>query len=91
MSTESEWLHDLIYAMNYGDIDKFNVIVSSNQDKYFSQPVLVNQHEVIKQKLVLLSLVNIAFERSSLNRIISFQDIATRARIPLNQVLILIV
>jgi 26S proteasome regulatory subunit N9 len=81
----NQWIHDLVFALNQGDIDAFNVIVDSNRDKYSSQPVLVSMHEVIKQKVVLLCLMNIAFERPSHDRQITFSDIAARTRIPLDQ------
>jgi len=84
--TPNQWLHDLVLALNKGSIDEFNSIVDANREQYFAQPSLAGRNEEVKKKIVLLALLNIAFERSSHDRIISFADIATRTRIPLDQV-----
>jgi 26S proteasome regulatory subunit N9 len=82
----NQWMHDLVLAMNRGSIDDFNSLVNANRDAYFAQPSLSSRHESIKKKIVLLALMNIAFERPSHDRQISFADIAQRTRIPLDQV-----
>jgi 26S proteasome regulatory subunit N9 len=84
--TPNEWLQDLILSINSGNIDKFNLTVDTYKSQYFNQPALASQHETIKQKLVLLCLLNIVFERASHDRLIKFADIASRARIPVDQV-----
>jgi 26S proteasome regulatory subunit N9 len=84
--TPNAWLADLVMAMNKGDIDGFNATVDAYRTQYFAQPSLAANHELVKKKVVLLSLLNIAFERPSHDRTISFADIASRTRIPLDQV-----
>lgn len=86
LGTPNEWLRELVLSLHAGDVDVFNRLVDSHRDRYFSQPVLASKHEQIKQKVVLLCLMNIAFERSSSDRLISFAVIADRARIPVDQV-----
>lgn len=73
-------------ALHKGDIDNFNFIIDTYKNQYFSQPSLAAKHEDIKKKVVLLCLLNIAFERPSHDRTISFVDIASKTRIPLDQV-----
>jgi len=86
-NTPNEWLLTLVEAMNSGNVDQFNHVVESFRAQYFAQPALAAKHEsVVVQKIVLLCLVNIAFERPSHERVIAFTDIADRARIPLAQV-----
>ena len=85
-STPNSWLHDLVVALHRGSIDDFNSIVDANRETYFQQPSLSNKHEEMKQKVVLLSLMNMVFERASNDRTLNFIDIADRSRIPLNQV-----
>jgi len=82
----NQWMHDLVLAMNRGSIDDFNAIINANRDQYFAQPSLAGRHENIKKKIVLLALMNIAFERPSHDRQILFSDISARTRIPLDQV-----
>jgi len=83
VGTPNEWLHDLVLSLNSGDIDQFNLIVDKYKEQYYSQPALASMHEKVKQKVVLLCLMNIAFERSSNDRQIRLCDIATATRIPL--------
>jgi len=84
--TTNEWLNDLVVVLNKGDVDAYNLIVDNYRQQYYSQTALANRHDEVKQKVALLSLVNIAFERPSHDRNISFLDISTRTRLPLNQV-----
>ena len=84
--TSNDWMRRLVLALNKGDIDLFNSIVAESREQYYSQPSLSSRHEEIKKKLVLLSLMNIVFERPSHDRTITFTDIASRIRIPIDQV-----
>jgi 26S proteasome regulatory subunit N9 len=84
--TDNAFLYDLIVALNRGIIDEFNVLVDSNNAKIATFPALQNNLEDIKKKLVLLALMNIAFERSSHDRQIGFDAIASRIQIDISQV-----
>eukprot|EP01034_Spumella_vulgaris_P025551 gene25551-32021_t len=86
LNTPNAWMFDLVHVLNRGDIDQFNQLVDTHRVEYAAQPSLTGRHELVKQKVVLLSLVNIAFERPSTDRQISFADIAAVTKIPLNQV-----
>jgi 26S proteasome regulatory subunit N9 len=85
-NTPNAWMFELVHVLNRGDIDQFNQLVDTHRAQYSAQPSLTGRHEMVKQKVVLLSLVNIAFERPSHDRQISFADIAAVTKIPLNQV-----
>ena len=82
----NQWLYDLVLIMNRGNVDEFNFLVDSHRQQYFSQPSLASRHEEIKKKIVLLALMNIAFEKPSHDRQIAFAYIATRTSIPMDQV-----
>lgn len=84
--TPNQWLYDLVMCLNHGDIDAFNLIVEKNRESYFAQTALAARHEFIKQKVVLLCLMNIVFERHSHDRTIPFHEIANKTRIPIDQV-----
>jgi 26S proteasome regulatory subunit N9 len=88
-NSPNSWLYDLVVALHRGDIDEFNNNVDANRDVYMQQHSLVSKQESIKQKVVLLALMNMVFERSSHNRTLKFGDIAARARIPIDQVTII--
>ena len=86
-NTPNEWLLTLVEAMNSGNVEQLNHVVEVYKGSYFAQPVLASKHDtVVRQKIVLLCLINIAFERHSHDRVINFSDIAQRALIPLEQV-----
>ena len=85
--TPNAWLQDLVLAMNSGNVDTFESIIKTYKEQYFAQPVLASKHEsVIVEKIRILSLMNIAFERPPHEREIRFSDIAARAKIPEDQV-----
>jgi 26S proteasome regulatory subunit N9 len=85
-ATPNQWMCDLVMALHEGSIDSFNVIIDSNREKYSSYPTLVDGLGGLKKKVVLLALINIAFERSANDRQISFADIAARTHIDVDQV-----
>lgn len=64
----------------------FNLIVDNYKTQYFAQPALAAKHEDVKKKIVLLCLLNIAFEKPSYDRNILFTEIANKTRIPVDQV-----
>ncbi len=84
--TPNAWLYEIVMALHGGDIDQFNVVVDTYREQYAGQPALAGRHEMVKQKVVLLCLVNLVFERPAHDRQISFADIAHKTRIPLDQV-----
>jgi 26S proteasome regulatory subunit N9 len=86
-NTPNEWLLRVVEAMNAGNVEQFNHVVESFRAAYFAQPVLAASHErVVCPKVVLLCIVNVAFERHSHDRVIPFADIAARAGIAYDQV-----
>lgn len=85
-NSPNSWLHELVVALHRGNIDDFNSIVDKSKDKYFQQPSLASKHEELKQKVVLLSVMNMVFERAAHDRTITFSEISNRSRIPLDQV-----
>lgn len=86
VDSPNQYLHDLVIALNQGNIDVFNEVIDSNKDAYFAQDVLKNCHDQVQQKVVLLSLMNVVFELPSHERTISFATIANVSRVPLDQV-----
>ena len=85
-NTPNKWIHDLVIALNEGDISQFNLLINNNTQLFSNQIALINSIDLIKSKLVLISIMNLAFEKEATNKIISFQEIATRANIALDQV-----
>ncbi|CCI40242.1 unnamed protein product [Albugo candida] len=84
--TPKQWLSDLLRVFNRGDIDKYNEIVSQHSEEYFAQPAFVSKSDYIKEKLALLALMRLIFERASHDRNVSFVEIANVTRLGLEQV-----
>lgn len=51
-----------------------------------AQPALVSRATFTKEKIALLCLMNMVFERPSQDRNIPFEEIATRTKLPVDEV-----
>lgn len=84
-SSENEfsWLMELLLACARGDIQQFIDITNrpAVQTAIQAQPALVARADVIKEKITLLSLVHMVFERPSQQRTLSFEDICEATKI----------
>mmetsp|Transcript_4963 Transcript_4963/g.9907 ORF Transcript_4963/g.9907 Transcript_4963/m.9907 type:complete len:386 (-) Transcript_4963:94-1251(-) len=85
-NTPSSWLMDLMRAFSTGDVNKYNAITSESKDDVVRQKALFERMEFVNEKIKLLALVNMVFERSSSDRNISFSEISARAQVPMDQV-----
>jgi len=84
--TPNAWLSEMMRAFHMGDVDKFAALVGANHTAFHSQLALASREEFIREKMALLALINMVFERPSQERSIKFQEIAVRTRLPLDQV-----
>ena len=84
--TENEYLVKLMTASANGDVDALEKISNDYASSIGKQPALVNRADVVKEKITLLALVNMIFERPSSERTLTFEDIASRTKMPLEKV-----
>eukprot|EP00124_Ichthyophonus_hoferi_P001643 Ihof_evm4s91 gene=Ihof_evmTU4s91 len=80
--TPREWVAQLIFAFNKGDIAQLEVL----QPYWQSEPLLVEHLVQLRKKMCLMTLMEIVFARPSANRVISFDVIAKDTRLPINEV-----
>ena len=73
-------------AFDRGNVDDFNFTIDSNKELFFSQKALMYRSEFIKEKVVLLSFMNLIFEKPPNERTITFEEIAERGKMPLDLV-----
>eukprot|EP00980_Cylindrotheca_fusiformis_P016577 scaffold4968_cov127-Cylindrotheca_fusiformis.AAC.8 len=86
-STPEAWLVDLLEACGKGQVQHFKTLVQQTYPSQIaSQPALVNMSQKMQEKMTLLALVEMVFERPASERTIAFGDIATRLEIPMDQV-----
>ncbi|XP_018795757.1 PREDICTED: 26S proteasome non-ATPase regulatory subunit 13 [Bactrocera latifrons] len=84
--TDNEWLVELLKAFNTGNIPKFN-----EMKKIWSKiPDLAAQEVKLRQKISLLCLMEMTFQRSATQRSISFEEIAKETTLPQKEVELLI-
>lgn len=84
--TDLYYLVELLGAGARGDVLGFQRVADANATAIQMQPSLVSRAEAVKEKITLLALVNMIFERPSLERTLSFEDIADRVVVPMDQV-----
>ena len=84
--TEVYYLVALLSAGARGDVMGFQRVADAHAAAIQMQPSLVSRAEAVKEKITLLALVNMIFDRPSLERTLSFEDIADRVVVPLDQV-----
>lgn len=84
--TEREWLVNLLYAFNSGNIAKFDDLKKS----WVTQPDLAPCESPMREKISLLCLMEMTFKRPATNRQLTFQEIAAETRLPDNEVEMLV-
>jgi len=83
--SEMPWLQDLLQIFSSGDIDGFSDLCTRNQQSFESQPALVANLEVLRQKIALLSVMQLVFSLPPDNRIIELSTIASSTRLNTDQ------
>lgn len=92
-ATEFVWLAQLLRAFNAGDIAKYESLVAQHHAKLEEQPALLANTNFLKEKITLMCLTETLFQRqggANGDRDISFADIATASKLPINQVELLV-
>lgn len=84
--TDNEWVIELLQAFNSGDINKFEAM----KPRWGAIPDLLAHEHKLRKKISLLCLMEMTFKRPADQRSISFEEIATETKLPLNDIEILI-
>lgn len=84
--SQEEYLVKLLECGSHGDVLGFASIAEAHSQQIALQPSLVSRSEAVKEKITLLALVNMVFERPSLERTLAFEDVASRVNVTIDQV-----
>lgn len=85
--TPDAWLVELLEACGKGQVQQFKKLVTQTYPSQIaSQPALVNMSQQMQEKMTLLALVEMVFERPASDRTLDFASIAQRLEIPIEQV-----
>ncbi|CAF1073704.1 unnamed protein product [Rotaria sp. Silwood1] len=79
--TREQWLIDLLQAFNVGDVEKYEAL----KPVWQVQPDLRMAETILKKKITLLCLMDMIFAAGG-TRALSFNDVATRTKLPLDQI-----
>jgi len=79
---DKAWLVKLLYAFNSGDMEKFD----SLKPYWSSQPDLQQNEKALRQKICLMCLMEMTFQRPANNRAMSFAEIGEKTRLPVKEV-----
>mgnify|MGYP000434845433 CR=1 FL=1 len=85
-ATPEQWLVEMLKACAKGDVLEFQKLTQQYADPIAKQPALVLRATAVQEKLTLLALVNLVFEKHSSERTLNFQEISERLHIPVEQV-----
>ncbi|KAE8221797.1 hypothetical protein CF319_g4899 [Tilletia indica] len=81
--TQHAWLSDLLFAFNAGDLGRFESLLPNLPTH---QPLLQENLDFLRQKICLMALIESVFKRSTDDRTLTFETIATETRLPVDEV-----
>ncbi|XP_032815743.1 26S proteasome non-ATPase regulatory subunit 13 [Petromyzon marinus] len=84
--TDKQWLIDTLYAFNSGNVEEFQAL----KPKWGTQPDLAANESKLLKKIQLLCIMEMTFTRPANNRQLTFQEISTKAKLPVNEVELLV-
>ncbi|XP_076054703.1 regulatory particle non-ATPase 9 [Oratosquilla oratoria] len=84
--TSQEWLIELLYVYNGGNIQKFE----SMKPQWSTQPDLLARENKMREKIRLLCLMEMTFKRNARDRQLTFAEIAEETGLPEGQVEVMV-
>jgi len=84
--TPHAWLVDPLATFQTGNIDGFNAVVAAHRAAFAAQPALESSTAVVKEKITLLAVVELAASKPAAARAIPFDELARETRLPREQV-----
>jgi 26S proteasome regulatory subunit N9 len=82
----NSWLADLMRVYQAGSIDGFNSVVSEHRTAFEAQPALAANISVLKEKIALLAVMELASTRPGSDRSIPVAELSRVTRLPGDQV-----
>eukprot|EP01108_Squamamoeba_japonica_P005153 TRINITY_DN4047_c0_g1_i1.p1 TRINITY_DN4047_c0_g1~~TRINITY_DN4047_c0_g1_i1.p1 ORF type:complete len:380 (+),score=234.66 TRINITY_DN4047_c0_g1_i1:98-1237(+) len=84
------WLGALLTAVNIGDIGAYERVLTDNAAAIAAHGALADAQQTLREKVSILALMSLALGRAARERTLSFADIAAAARLPLDEVELLL-
>lgn len=86
VGTPNAWLVELMEASAAGDVAAFKAVSTKHAAEIAAQPALTGRAQMVQEKITLLAMVHMIFERPSSERTLRFADIAQRIEMAEDQV-----
>lgn len=80
------WLMDVVKAFNEGDLHKYDELCVKHASSLNAQPALVANERKLREKITILSLLQIIFHLPADHREISLSDIAAKTKLTIDGV-----
>ena len=79
--TQYEWLGEVMQAFNRGDLHEYDRLCNKYADQLNAQPALVQNEPKLREKITVVTLMEIIFALPAENRIISLESIAEKTKL----------
>ncbi|XP_074283245.1 26S proteasome non-ATPase regulatory subunit 13 homolog B-like [Silene latifolia] len=86
LGTKVEWLYDILQAFNAGDLVRYQELCRVHKDALNAQPALVANERKLLEKINILCLMEIIFNRRAEDRTIPLNVIAERTHLSIEDV-----
>jgi len=88
--TIRSWLKDFLFAFNSGDLDKYDQYLSTFRSQIDEQPALKNNQALLREKISILALMELVFNKPADGRTLPFKVIATATKLREEEVELLV-
>ena len=79
--TQYEWLSEVMQAFNRGDLHEYDRLCNKYADQLNAQPALVQNERKLREKITVVTLMEIIFALPAENRIISLESVAEKTKL----------
>jgi len=88
--TQYKWLAEVIKAFSTGNIDLYLQLCKTYSEELNNQQDLVSNQQLMSQKISILSLIELVFNKPSDDRTVSFETISKVSKFPVGEVELLV-
>jgi len=90
LETKNAWLREFLFAFNRGDLDKFDQLLNVHRREIEEQPALKNNQSLLREKISILALMELVFNKPAEGRTLPFKVIANATKLKDDEVELLV-
>jgi len=90
LGTKNAWLREFLFAFNRGDLDKFDQLLNVHRREIEEQPALKNNQSLLREKISILALMELVFNKPAEGRTLPFKVIANATKLKDDEVELLV-